>query len=73
MKYICSGVLTPEEFVAAGDQLVYRCPTWRWETGDPARIRPYLPEDKQFLVTKGGKELELERTNLSSPVLLDKM
>jgi ubiquitin-like-conjugating enzyme ATG3 len=24
------GVLTPEEFVAAGDQLVYRCPTWTW-------------------------------------------
>jgi ubiquitin-like-conjugating enzyme ATG3 len=47
------GVLTPEEFVAAGDQLVFRCPTWQWEGGDPARLRPYLPPDKQFLVTRG--------------------
>jgi len=46
------GVLTPEEFVAAGDQLVYRCPTWQWEGGDPSRRRPYLPADKQFLVTR---------------------
>ena len=47
------GVLTPEEFVAAGDQLVYRCPTWQWETGDPSHLRPYLPRDKQYLVTRG--------------------
>lgn len=24
------GVLTPQEFVAAGDQLVFRFPTWSW-------------------------------------------
>ena len=24
------GVLTPEEFVVAGDNLVYKCPTWEW-------------------------------------------
>jgi ubiquitin-like-conjugating enzyme ATG3 len=24
------GLLTPEEFVKAGDLLVYKCPTWRW-------------------------------------------
>jgi hypothetical protein len=24
------GVLTPEEFVLAGDNLVYKCPTWEW-------------------------------------------
>jgi ubiquitin-like-conjugating enzyme ATG3 len=24
------GVLTPEEFVAAGDLLVRKCPTWQW-------------------------------------------
>jgi len=46
------GVLTPAEFVAAGDQLVYRCPTWQWASGDPSRLRPYLPADKQFLVTR---------------------
>jgi len=45
------GVLTPEEFVAAGDKLVKLCPTWRWEKGDPASVRAYLPPDKQFLTT----------------------
>lgn len=24
------GVLTPEEFVHAGDNLVSKCPTWSW-------------------------------------------
>ena len=23
-------MITPEEFVAAGDYLVYHCPTWSW-------------------------------------------
>jgi ubiquitin-like-conjugating enzyme ATG3 len=51
------GVLTPEEFVKAGDELVYRCPTWAWEgvaTGmDPKKVRDYLPADKQYLITRG--------------------
>lgn len=46
------GLLTPEEFVKAGDLLVYKCPTWRWESGDPALRRSYLPADKQYLVTR---------------------
>jgi ubiquitin-like-conjugating enzyme ATG3 len=28
-KFLEKGVLTPEEFVLAGDQLTYKCPTWR--------------------------------------------
>jgi ubiquitin-like-conjugating enzyme ATG3 len=47
-----SGLLTPEEFVKAGDLLVYKCPTWRWESGDASLRRPYLPADKQYLVTR---------------------
>jgi hypothetical protein len=31
-------VLTPEEFVAAGDLLVDKCPSWSWEAGDPAKV-----------------------------------
>ena len=46
------GVLTPDEFVAAGDMLVLRCPTWQWQAGDPAKARPFLPPNKQFLLTK---------------------
>jgi ubiquitin-like-conjugating enzyme ATG3 len=69
------GILTPEEFVRAGDQLgsniiylftkgmhyltnklyllVRTCPTWCWESGDPSKIRAYLPRDKQYLITRG--------------------
>ena len=28
-KFLEKGVLTPEEFVIAGDQLTHKCPTWR--------------------------------------------
>jgi ubiquitin-like-conjugating enzyme ATG3 len=44
------GVLTPEEFVKAGDELVYKCPTWSWESGDSKKIKNYLPADKQVRV-----------------------
>jgi ubiquitin-like-conjugating enzyme ATG3 len=50
--FLSRGVLTPEEFVAAGDELVYKCPTWTWESGDPARRKRHLPPDKQFLMTR---------------------
>lgn len=46
------GVLTPQEFLAAGELLVLRCPTWQWQAGDPAKARPFLPPDKQFLITR---------------------
>lgn len=47
------GLLTPAEFVAAGDALVAASPSWAWEGGDPPLQRPYLPAAKQFLVTRG--------------------
>nr|VZI30623.1 unnamed protein product [Spirometra erinaceieuropaei] len=52
-KFRETGVITPEEFVVAGDFLVHHCPTWQWSGGEPARARSYLPPNKQYLVTKG--------------------
>ncbi|KAJ1674201.1 E2-like enzyme, partial [Spiromyces aspiralis] len=39
-------------FVAAGDYLVFKCPTWSWSKADKNKRRDYLPEDKQFLITR---------------------
>jgi ubiquitin-like-conjugating enzyme ATG3 len=50
--FLTRGVLTPEEFVKAGDELVYKCPTWSWESGDEKKRKKYLPADKQYLVTR---------------------
>ncbi len=51
-KFHETGVITPEEFVAAGDHLVHHCPSWQWAAGDPTGRKEYLPADKQFLITR---------------------
>lgn len=52
-KFKQTGVLTPEEFVIAGDHLVHQCPTWSWSSAsEPGLRKSYLPADKQYLVTK---------------------
>ncbi|KAF3917018.1 hypothetical protein ABW21_db0204662 [Orbilia brochopaga] len=51
--FLTSGKLTPEEFISAGDYLVYKFPTWSWSAASPGKSKSYLPLDKQFLVTKG--------------------
>ena len=49
-----TGQITPEEFVLAGDYLVYKFPSWSWaDAATPAKRAPYLPAGKQFLVTRG--------------------
>ncbi|GFY83289.1 Autophagy-related protein [Actinidia chinensis var. chinensis] len=46
------GVLSINEFVLAGDNLVSKCPTWSWESGEPSKRKSYLPPQKQFLITR---------------------
>ena len=50
--FLDRGVLTPEEFIKAGDHLVHSCRTWSWETGDESKIKTYLPHNKQYLFIK---------------------
>ncbi|KXS17138.1 hypothetical protein M427DRAFT_68569 [Gonapodya prolifera JEL478] len=51
-SFLQTGTLTPEEFVRAGDFLVDKCPTWTWAAGAEAKRKGYLPNDKQFLITR---------------------
>lgn len=49
-----TGQITPEEFVLAGDFLVYKFPSWAWsDASHPSKRASYLPPEKQFLVTRG--------------------
>ena len=54
-KFKETGRITPDEFVAAGDFLVYKFPTWQWEAGEPSKRRDFLPADKQYLVSRNGQ------------------
>lgn len=56
------GVLTPEEFVLAGDQLVFACRTWQWAGGNKGTQKKYLPEGKQFLITRNVPSLQRAHT-----------
>ncbi|CAE7596452.1 ATG3 [Symbiodinium natans] len=51
-KFVESGTLTPEEFVEAGDQLTFKFPTWRWESGEASLRASYLPQEQQYLITR---------------------
>lgn len=40
-------------YIHAGDELVFKCPTWSWEcASEPSKLRSILPPDKQFLITR---------------------
>ncbi|KAG0145964.1 hypothetical protein CROQUDRAFT_658073 [Cronartium quercuum f. sp. fusiforme G11] len=51
-KFKEHGRITPEEFVAAGDFLCYKFPTWSWESGDSSKRRDFLPDNKQYLISR---------------------
>ena len=49
-----TGQITPAEFQAAGDFLVYKFPSWSWaDASSPEKRVSYFPPDKQYLVTRG--------------------
>lgn len=67
-----TGQITPEEFVLAGDYLVYKFPTWSWADASPPSKRvSYLPPGKQFLVTRGVPCHRRLNDNFVGPAGLD--
>ncbi|UZJ51520.1 hypothetical protein CBS101457_000840 [Exobasidium rhododendri] len=55
-KFKEHGRITPEEFVAAGDFLSYKFPTWTWSnasSSDAKYTREFLPPNKQYLISHG--------------------
>ncbi len=50
-KFYTDGILTPEEFILAGDYLVLKCPTWKWCSAKENLYNSALPKDKQYLLT----------------------
>jgi ubiquitin-like-conjugating enzyme ATG3 len=68
-KFVEKGVLTPDEFVKAGDLLVYKCPTWEWCTADKSKLKSYLPGNKQYLVTRNIPCLSRVNTLVSQKFL----
>eukprot|EP00043_Microstomoeca_roanoka_P009511 m.90810 g.90810 ORF g.90810 m.90810 type:complete len:312 (-) comp14604_c2_seq1:193-1128(-) len=62
-----TGKLTAKEFVEAGDFLVANFPSWSWSAGNAELKRSYLPDDKQFLISKNipcfpREEREIKQT-----------
>ncbi|KAJ3437090.1 ubiquitin-like-conjugating enzyme atg3 [Anaeramoeba flamelloides] len=47
-----TGKISPEEFVLAGDNLIFKSPTWRWATCSKSKQNDWLPSEKQFLITE---------------------
>eukprot|EP01055_Gregarina_sp_Pseudo9_P001014 Gregarina_sp_Pseudo_9__1013@NODE_1655_length_1421_cov_90_128075_g1535_i0_p1_GENE_NODE_1655_length_1421_cov_90_128075_g1535_i0NODE_1655_length_1421_cov_90_128075_g1535_i0_p1_ORF_typecomplete_len284_score54_79Autophagy_N/PF03986_13/3_6e32Autophagy_act_C/PF03987_15/1_7e06_NODE_1655_length_1421_cov_90_128075_g1535_i05021353 len=52
-QFVQKGFLTPAEFVEAGDQLVYQCPSWQWQSCPTKKNQVFwLPPNKQYLLTR---------------------
>ncbi|GLT39596.1 hypothetical protein SLE2022_177690 [Rubroshorea leprosula] len=71
------GVLSVSEFILAGDNLVSKCPTWSWESGEPSKRKSYLPAEKQYLITRNvpclrrAASVEEEYEAAGGEILLD--
>lgn len=50
-KFYKDGILTPEEFIEAGDFLTSKCPTWKWCAAKKGLSNKALPPEKQYLKT----------------------
>ncbi|EGV66160.1 E2-like enzyme [Yamadazyma tenuis] len=70
-NFTTTGEISPDEFVIAGDYLVYKFPTWEWSSAPSKLQKSYLPPDKQYLITKHVPSHERAYTYLGIDATLD--
>lgn len=51
-KFDSAGTLTAQEYIEAGDLLVFKFPTWQWQPAKKGLERSHFPADKQYLITR---------------------
>lgn len=69
--FTTTGEISPEEFVEAGDFLVYKFPTWQWSSAPDKLKKDFLPPDKQYLITKHVSSYQRAVTYLGIKTDLD--
>jgi len=52
-RFLEEGKLTADEFLHAGEQLCAKFPLWQWSRAQPGKEVSYLPQDQQYLITRG--------------------
>ena len=72
-----TGMLTPDEFVEAGNYLVKNYSCWKWYTNLTNKKMNFLPNDKQMLINNGIKcnkikniTLELDENDINNITIL---
>jgi len=69
-----TGMLTPNEFVKAGNYLVNKYPSWKWNNVPKNKQVSYLPKDKQMIriINNFKKRKILVESELDNWMLFDK-
>ena len=62
-NFMNTGVLTPKEFIIAGDFLVNQNNGWQWQSGD--KYQSFLPNKKKYLILKDVKYKNINNLMLS--------
>ena len=68
-NFVKTGMLTPDEFVEAGDYLVKNFTNWKWSKISKNKSLSFLPPDKQMLKmrkTYGKKQIFVETIDTNS-------
>ncbi|KAL6453784.1 ATG3 Autophagy-related protein 3 [Candida maltosa Xu316] len=68
-NFSTTGEISPDEFVKAGDYLVYMFPTWSWSgCSNKSLSKSFLPSDKQFLITRHVPSYQRASTYLTGDI-----